>query len=73
MLQHFETLAAFPLGDVSKMYKAQFEVVRNEAASFDVEVLLALPELKLVVPGPDDATASKARRADAQRRRNDAE
>jgi len=54
------------------MYAAQVEVVRNEAASVDIDVLLALPELQLITPGPSDATVSKARRSEAQRRENDA-
>ena len=61
-LQHFESLAAFLLSEAGKMYANQVEVVQNEAAALDVEALLALPEMQLVVPGPDEASVSKARR-----------
>ena len=58
-LQHFETLATFLLAEAGNLYGMQLEVVRSEAGSFDLEVVLALPEMKLVVPGPDEVTVSK--------------
>jgi hypothetical protein len=72
-LQHFEILAAFLLEEVGKLYAIQAEVVRSEAASVEVDALLALPEMRLVVPGPADATVSKARRAEAREQETQAD
>jgi hypothetical protein len=59
----FGSLATVARGAIAAKCSEQKDVVEAEGRATDIAVVLTLPELKLVTPGPEHVTQSRLRRA----------